>query len=233
MYILEGNIGAGKSTFLKLIAQHMPQCAVSYEPLDQWQHQVHGQSLLANFYQDPHRWAYSMETFTMLSRVQEHMREQQHSDQRRIIERSIYSGHFCFARNGYENGFMSDLEWHMYSHWFTFLTSSTCRAPQGFIYLRISPSRALERIQNRARKAESGITLDYLDQLHACHERFLVQKDGLSEDLKNVPVLVLDADLDFEHDRSRFVVLMKSLESFLDTQSRQNKVIREQHARAF
>jgi len=33
MYIVEGNIGAGKSTFLKLLSQHVPQVTVVQEPV--------------------------------------------------------------------------------------------------------------------------------------------------------------------------------------------------------
>ncbi len=231
MYILEGNIGAGKSTLLKLIAQRVPQLRVRYEPLDQWQKHVEGQSLLANFYQDPHRWAYSMETFTLLWRVQEHMGEQNNTEQNRIMERSIYSGHLCFARNSYQAGFMSDLEWDMYTRWFTFLTAHTCRPPQGFIYLQVSPEKALERVNARARAAEGSIPLHYLEQLHECHERFLIHKQGLPE-LSDVPVLVLNADQEFEHDPAYLSSLANAVQDFIQTYAQPSGVVHDEHARA-
>ena len=76
MYIVEGNIGAGKSTFLRLIQAQLPQVSVVFEPLHNWQSQVYGQSILSQFYNDPHRWAYTMETLAMACRVQEHIQEQ-------------------------------------------------------------------------------------------------------------------------------------------------------------
>ena len=105
MYILEGNIGAGKSTFLTLLAKHLPHICVTLEPMHNWQKQIYGQSLLANFYQDPKRWAYTLETLAMFCRVREHMEEQKKEDTIQITERSIYSGHYCFAQNDYESGF--------------------------------------------------------------------------------------------------------------------------------
>src|SRR3989337_1493014 len=99
MYILEGNIGAGKSTFLRLIKEHMPEIDVSFEPVHNWQKKVYGQSLLANFYQYPKRWAYTLETFAMICRVIEHLKDQSRCYQKKIIERSIYSGHYCFTLN--------------------------------------------------------------------------------------------------------------------------------------
>ena len=62
MYIVEGNIGAGKSTFLQLIDTHMPDVSVALEPVNNWQNQIYGQSLLTNFYKNPKPWAYTLET---------------------------------------------------------------------------------------------------------------------------------------------------------------------------
>lgn len=176
MYIVEGNIGAGKSTFLKLIEKHMPQVGIALEPLHNWQKKVYGQSLLANFYQEPRRWSYSLETFAMICRVREHIREQEHSNKARIVERSIYSGHYCFVLTGYQNGFMTDLEWSMYQEWFNYLIPQRCKAPQGFIYLRTTPEVAYKRIKKRNRLAEKNITFAYLKQIHDQHERFFYLK---------------------------------------------------------
>ena len=55
MYIVEGNIGVGKSTFLQLIHHLDPTIAIIPEPKENWAQRVYGQSLLANFYQDPQR----------------------------------------------------------------------------------------------------------------------------------------------------------------------------------
>jgi len=73
MFILEGNIGAGKSTLLKLIKEQLPHIPVALEPVDDWQKQIYGQSLLTNFYQNSKRWAYTFETFTMINRAKEHI----------------------------------------------------------------------------------------------------------------------------------------------------------------
>ena len=217
MYILEGNIGAGKTTFLKLIAQKTAGISVSYEPLDDWQKRVSGRSLLESFYTDPHRWAYSMETFAMLSRVREHLRDQERVDPHGIIERSVYSGFYCFALNSYRNNFLTPLEWHMCKTWFDFLIPGKCRPPHGFIYLRVNPTVAYERIVKRGRTAESGITLDYLEQLHQCHEAFLIKKEGVLRELQCVPVLTVDADQDFENNGTRLEVILDTVKNFINT----------------
>ncbi len=215
MYFVEGPIGAGKTTFLRLIQEKLPELAVIFEPLQSWDSEVYGQSLLANFYKDPQRWAYTMETLAMACRVQEHQREQENPNPFRLIERSIYSGHYVFATNGYHNGFLSELEWQVYLQWFNFLITGRCKAPQGFIYLKVDPEIAFERIKKRDREAEKTISLEYIKQIHACHEDFLVHKKDVLAELKDVPVLILDCNEEFEADTEKFAAHAEKVSSFV------------------
>ncbi len=197
MYILEGNIGVGKSTFLELIKKHAPEIDIIPEPKDSWATGDYGKSLLANFYENRSRWAYSMETFTMACRVKEYAREQKNANPNRVMERSVYSGHFCFALNGHQDNMFNPIEWEIYLQWVNFLLRTTCTPPQGFIYLRAEPEVCFKRIQKRARWGEEGITLDYIKQIHFWHDRFLIEKKEIFSELKNVPVLVIDCNNDF------------------------------------
>lgn len=198
MFILEGNIGAGKSTFLALLERHLPAVSVTFEPVNNWQGQVFGQSLLANFYQDPKRWAFTLETLAMMCRVKDHLQEQAQDRTNRVIERSIYSGHYVFGHNSYTSGFMTGLEWQMYQEWFNLLIPGKCTPPKGFIYLKVSPAVAYERIKKRNRYAEKSLTLDYLKAIDQRHEEFLITKIGVLPELKKIPVLVLDCNEEFE-----------------------------------
>lgn len=215
MYILEGNIGAGKSTFLKMLDKQLPHVDVALEPLHNWQKSVSGQSLLANFYQDPHRWSYSIETFAMMCRVKEHLHDQSFVTTQRLIERSIYSGHYCFTYNGYANGYLTELEWQMYSSWFEFLIPQKCKLPNGFIYLQTDPEIAFKRIKKRNRLAEKEITRVYLKQIHEHHEQFLLSKKNLIEGLADVPVLVLNGNVEFETDQLAFADYLERIQDFM------------------
>ena len=214
MYIVEGNIGAGKSTFLKLINDHLTNVSVSLEPVYDWQHQIYGQSLLTNFYQAPKRWAYTLETLTLMCRIKEHLLEQELKTPMRIMERSIYSGHYCFAKNSHEQDFLQKVEWQMYHEWFTFL-SQKCQQPTGFIYLKVSPDIAYERIKKRNRLAEKKLTLHYLKQIDKKHEQLLIEKKNICESLANVPVLTLSCDQDFESDEMVLQAHINSLQDFI------------------
>ncbi len=215
MYVLEGNIGAGKSTFLRLLQQHLPHINITLEPVDSWQSKMTGQSLLANFYQEPKRWAYTLETLTMMSRLKDHLIEQAKADPRTIIERSLYSGHYCFAKNSYETGFLTELEWLSYCQWFNFLVPNKCQVPHGFIYLHTDPLVSYERIKKRNRYAEKKITLAYLKQIHQRHEDFLIHKKNILPELKHVPILILDCNQEFEQDVKQLNNLLEQVEQFL------------------
>lgn len=227
MYILEGNIGAGKSTFLKLIGKQFPQISVGLEPLNNWHTESNGQSLLKQFYDNPKRWAFTLETLAMMSRVKEYLLDQQYSTPWRVVERSIYSGYYCFAKNSYLSGFLTDIEWNIYQDWFAFLTRNSCNAPQGFIYLKVDPIVAFERTKKRNRSAESGLSLDYLKDIDKLHDSFLIDKKSIDAKLSSVPVLVLDCNAEFEHDMAQFERHCMTLSSFLHNTAPQNTTIHE------
>lgn len=220
MFILEGNIGAGKTTLLTQIKLHaqkelLQPIEVVFEPVNSWHKQDAGQSLLSNFYTDIPRWAYTLETYAMACRVREHIAEQQQSNPFRLIERSIYSGHYCFAYNSYHGGGMSSIEWAMYSQWYNFLLRNKCKAPMGFIYLKSTPEVCLERIHKRNRTGECNITLDYLKRIDERHNEFLLNKNGVTTDLKQVPVLTLDGNQPFATDEELFKNYHICINSFM------------------
>ena len=215
MYLVEGNVGAGKSTLLSLITKNLPHMEVVFENVNSWDRNEYGKSLLTQFYQDTPRWSYTMETYTMLTRIKEHLREQAHQNPFKIIERSLFSGHYCFAKNGYLQGCMDETEWKLYSDWFSFLVEQYCQAPDGFIYLQADPKECQARAQKRNRSSEERITLAYFEQIHEQHEVFLIKKQGISPFLKDIPVLVLDATHNFELSQELTAEYLERINDFI------------------
>lgn len=69
--VVEGGIGAGKTEFVRALADGLPAVAPRfrvrpvYEPVDQWV----ASGMLAAFYADPKRWAYTFQTYVYATRV--------------------------------------------------------------------------------------------------------------------------------------------------------------------
>ena len=56
-------MGVGKSTFLKLLKQKLPHIDILFEPVEKWTSDAFGKSLLGQFFENPNRWEYTIETF--------------------------------------------------------------------------------------------------------------------------------------------------------------------------
>ena len=220
MYLIEGNVGVGKSTLLALIHEHLKHVHVVFEKVDSWDKNEQGASLLSHFYKDTPRWSYTMETYTMFTRVKEHLHEQSQNNSFKVIERSLFSGHYCFAKNGYQQGYMDVIEWQLYTDWFNFLVNQHCKAPYGFIYLQADPLTCKERTEKRNRSSEAGIPLTYFEQIHEKHEAFLIKKQNVAPLIKDVPVLVLDATYDFQSDKETLTDYLDKINTFIQVTQR-------------
>ncbi|XP_036382652.1 deoxyguanosine kinase, mitochondrial [Megalops cyprinoides] len=213
---IEGNIAVGKSTFARLLQSSSQDWEVVQEPVSKWQNvegssSQTGSNLLQMMYQDPQRWSYTFQTFSCMSR----MRTQLQPPPARLLaaegtpvqvfERSVYSDRYIFALNMFELGCISPTEWAVYQDWHSFLVEQFARRMhlEGIIYLRAPPKTCMERLGRRGREEESGVELDYLEKLHIQHEKWLVDKSTELhfEHLKKVPVLTLDASVEFETDK--------------------------------
>jgi len=217
VYLLEGNMGAGKSTILKLIREHLPELEVVFEPVNEWHSDNHGESLLSNFYQDQTRWSYTMEKHALITRVYEYLKEQEKNSSRKVMERSVYSGYYCFAKNGYLQGVMSDIEWRAYNTWFEFLIKKNCKKPLGFIYLQSTPEICLERMNKRQRAGEDLVPIEYLQQLHTMHEDFLIHQKGILAELKTIPILKLNVTEEFADNPTIFMPHLEKIRTFVST----------------
>ncbi|KKP28136.1 MAG: hypothetical protein UR12_C0025G0010 [candidate division TM6 bacterium GW2011_GWF2_30_66] len=225
LLIVEGNIGAGKSTFLKIIQENLA-CQVVFEPHEMWQNISGKGNLLDEFYKDKHRWSYTFQSYAFITRTlaqKKSAKENPHLTQ--VLERSVFSDKYCFAKNLYESGQMSDLEWTLYQEWFNWFFEDYVQKPDGFIYLRTTPQTCYNRLKKRNRSEEQEVPLSYLTQLHEKHENWLINKQNLDYYVQDVPVLVLDCNKEFETDKAQKNELINKITSFFDLNLHCNKEI--------
>lgn len=199
IFFIEGNIGAGKSTFLACMSKFLPIQPI-FEPCNAWQDVAGTGNLLQAFYEDGKRWAYTFQSYAFITRILEQEKSfQKYGTMPLFFERSVYSDRYCFAKNAYELGLMTSLEWGLYTEWFEWLVQSRSHMPVGFIYLKTDPHICFERLTFRGRSEEKTVAYDYLELLHGKHEDWLVQQNNIAPYISQIPVLILDCDEPFEH----------------------------------
>ena len=172
MIIIEGNIGAGKSTLTKKLSQAMNARAF-YEP-------VEANPYLEKFYKDPEQYALSMQFYLMSVRYEMHLEGIQYiwrTGQPVIYDRSIY-GDYVFAKKNWLDGNMSDLDFENYNKMRKVMYKSLM-VPHITLYLKNDPQTTQENIQMRNRDCENTISMDYLRGLSDLYKEFTAEMRGL------------------------------------------------------
>ncbi|MGY0401575.1 deoxynucleoside kinase [Carnobacterium jeotgali] len=180
--VLAGMIGAGKSTYTKFISEALGSEAF-YESVDD-------NRILEKFYENPERWAFSLQIYFLNTRFRSIKEAFKHENN--VLDRSIYED-ALFTRINYEEGNMSDAEMDTYldllDNMMEELDNMPKKSPDLLIYLRGSLDTVLNRIEKRGRTFEQvegndGL-LDYYTHLHS-------QYDDWFSDYDKSATLVID-----------------------------------------
>lgn len=169
---ISGLIGAGKTTLAEALSKEL-NLPVYYEP-------VVNNVYLADFYKDQKRYGFNLQVYLLNNRF----RQQQQiiwSGKGGISDRSIYEDGI-FAKMLYKAGNIDERDYKTYVSLFNNM-SSFMKRPNLIIHLDVKPEESLRRIKERARGAETGITLEYLTALYNGYEEFL---DDIS---RHIPVI--------------------------------------------
>lgn len=212
---IEGSISCGKTTLIKRLKE-IYSCEVMYEPVDEWINLCDktGKNILQAFYDgqksfssNTKNYAYLFQMNAYITRMKQLNTKQNSSF--RFLDRSIMADKI-FAEICYENGTIDDFEWQVYNNWYNWLNSEANVESKidGIIYLKCDPTTSLARISSRGRTEENTISFDYLKQLSEKHDKWI--------NSINTPVLILDANNDFENDSETFNMFINKIDTFLE-----------------
>ena len=174
---IAGNIGSGKTTLTGLLAKHY-RWEAQFEDVDD-------NPYLNDFYEDMQRWSFNLQIYFLNSRFSQIVKLRQ-EENTTIQDRTIYEDAFIFAPNLHSMGLMTTRDFENYFALFN-LMSSLIQPPDLLIYLRATIPTLVNQIQNRGRKYEDNIRLDYLKHLN---ERY----DAWIETYSMGKLLIIDAD---------------------------------------
>jgi deoxyadenosine/deoxycytidine kinase len=176
-----GNIGAGKTTLTKLLAKNYGW-SPHFEDVDD-------NPYLNDFYDDMQRWSFNLQVYFLNSRFNQIL-EIRKSGKTIIQDRTIYEDSYIFAPNLHSMGLMTTRDFDNYFSLFS-LMATLVEAPDLLIYLRASVPKLVQQIQQRGRKYENTIRLDYLKRLNERYEAWIANYKGGK-------LLIVDVDnLDF------------------------------------
>jgi len=191
---VEGNIAAGKSTFIDLfVGDRGDLIHVAKEPIEEWQN-CGGHNLLKMVYDDPKKNSFLFQSYHQLTLIKRGRMPTLKPV--RILERSLYSSRFCFVTNLYQNGSLTSAERSVLNEGFDYQSKIQTENEKihAIVYLRTTPDVAYERVQKRGRNEERHITYSYLLALHRLHEDWLIH--GFEKSYPKIPLHVIDANTD-------------------------------------
>jgi deoxycitidine kinase len=209
---IEGNIGAGKSTFVNIISNYVKNSEIVSEPVEMWKSlsDSDGKNILDKYYQNIPRWAYSFQNLACITRMMKIEDTIRNSNKEFLfLDRSLGTDKNVFEKMLHDSKQITELEHQMYNLWCDFYHKYVRPEFENIvIYLRCSPETALQRIKKRGRIEEQNITLDYLKELHKYHENWLVNIELLNENnnlidsnqINGLNVIIVNCEKDFEND---------------------------------
>ena len=174
---LAGNIGVGKTTFTKKMAD-----VFGWSPFYE---SVADNPYLSDFYGDMKRWSFNLQIYFLHHRFKA-QKEIFELSGGVVQDRTIYEDVEIFARNLHEMGRMDDRDWENYQNLFSIMTDYL-RKPDLIIYLKASTDTLQTRIHSRGRDYEISIDPEYLHQLNVAYDQWTSR-------LKDIPVLKIETD---------------------------------------
>jgi deoxyadenosine/deoxycytidine kinase len=198
--VVAGNIGAGKSSLVHLLAEHLGFIAYLEPVLEN--------PFLKDFYADMRRWALQSQLFFLSHRAT--MQKAMSADPHSVVQdRSIYEDAEVFAKNLYIQGNIEEREWLVYQDLYRTL-AEILPHPSLVIYIRASVPTLRARIARRGRDFESAIPDAYLEGLNVLYEEWI-------SSFTMAPILTIPGDsLDFVAESRDLQVILRTVTKRLE-----------------
>ena len=178
--VIEGVIGAGKSTLTRLLARRFK----AREVLEEFEENP----FLERFYADRPRWAFQTQLAFLASRF----RQQQAMGRPDLFHATTVSDYMFEKDRLFAQLNLSGDELKLYDTMFGIMQSSVPR-PDLVVYLQASTDRLMRMIARRGRPYERDMDRDYIDSLNRAYENFFFRYNS-------TPLLIVNTEqIDFVH----------------------------------
>jgi 2-amino-4-hydroxy-6-hydroxymethyldihydropteridine diphosphokinase len=176
---IEGNIGAGKTTLSKMIAEDFNAKIVLERFADN--------PFLPKFYEDNERFAFPLEMSFLADRYQQLTDDLAQFD---LFKNFIVSDYYIFKSLIFAQVTLQKEEYFLYRKMFDIMYKEISK-PDLYIYLYQNTEGLLKNIKKRGRDYEQNIESEYLDKIHQGYTTFIKTEEHLN-------TLIIDvSDKDF------------------------------------
>ena len=189
---VEGPVGVGKTTLTKLLAESFRYETFLEQPSDN--------PFLADFYKNPSQSALATQLFFLFQRVKQ-IQDLKQGD----IFTPIHVSDFLLDKDKlFAQVTLSEHELSLYNQIYDYL-SLDLPTPDLVIYLQAETKTLFERVAQRGREIEKGISFEYLDLLNESYKEFFLAYD-------RSPVLIVNSEfLDLAHNQNDYMLLLEKL----------------------
>jgi deoxyadenosine/deoxycytidine kinase len=205
LIVVAGNIGAGKTSLTERIGTRM-----GWESAFE---SVSDNPYLPDFYADMRSWSFHLQIFFLGHRAEQYLDLAQ-SSQSAILDRSIYEDAYIFARALHHLGNISERDYHAYLRVFNLLVS-TLPPPNLLVYLKAPVSVLMDRIRQRGRDIESGISDEYLALLDSFYDDWMAAFDICPVLTIHTGELGRETPLDFVHNQRHLNIVVDRIQNKL------------------
>jgi deoxyguanosine kinase len=191
--VIEGNIGAGKTSLVKKIAAGYNARMI----LERFAENP----FLPKFYAQPERFSFPLELSFLADRYHQLKEELASPD---LFHPFIVADYYFMKSLIFSRQTLNSDEFNLYRQLFDIVYHSVPK-PDLFVYLSMSTERLLNQIKRRNREFEKTITADYLNKIQESYLEFIKQQTGF-------PVLLIDANsLDYINNETHYQIITDAI----------------------
>lgn len=161
--VIEGNIGAGKTTLAgKISDQFNAQLILEH---------FGDNPFLPKFYDDPDKYSFPLELSFLASRYKQLKEELAPQD---LFKAFTVADYYFMKSLVFAASTLKEDEYNLYRQIF-YIIYGTLPKPDIYVYLHLSPDRLLQNIERRGRNYEKSITKEYLQKIQDSYFLFFKQ----------------------------------------------------------
>ncbi len=190
---VEGNIGAGKTSFATMVSQDFNAKLILERFKDN--------PFLPKFYEDQARYAFSLEMSFLADRYQQLIDDLAQYD---LFKDFVISDYDVFKSLIFAKITLQEDEYLLYQKLFHLMYKELVK-PDLYVYLYQNTDRLLENIKKRGRDYEQNIQQDYLASINKSYLTFIKSQPGL-----NVKIIDI-SELDFVSNREDYLQLLNQI----------------------